>query len=208
MIEVMIGPGTSPRRKPVQERSQETVQQIVAAASGLLERCPLAEITTVRIAREAGLSIGALYRFFPGKQAIYDAIAVRRVEEFREMVPRSLAGCDLSDGPSFLNAVIDAYISFLDRHPDFRTLALSRQISPAAREGQVQPDSGAPGMVRSFMIGELGLLASPELNRKLRIAAEAGEHLIAYAYQQPGEAARRAVISELKTLLTGYLFSS
>lgn len=199
---------TAARRQPVQGRSQDTVQQIFSAASALLEKCALGEITTVRIAREAGLSVGALYRFFPDKQAIYDAIAVRRVEEFREAVTATLAECDLTDGTSFLNAVIDAYIAFLDRNPDFRTLALSRQISPATRENQVQPEAGAPSMVRSFMIGELGVLASPELNRKLRIAAETGEHLIAYAYQQTSEADRRAVIGELKTLLAGYLFSS
>ena len=199
---------TATRRKPVQGRSQDTVQQIFSAASALLEKCALGDITTVRIAREAGLSVGALYRFFPDKQAIYDAIAVRRVGEFREAVTATLAGCDLSDGPSFLNAVIDAYIAFLDRHPDFRTLALSRQISPATHEDQVQPEAGAPSMVRSFMIGELGVLASPELNRKLRIAAETGEHLIAYAYQQADDGDRRAVIAELKTLLSGYLFSS
>ncbi len=202
----MIETPAATRRKPVQDRSQDTVRQIISAASTLLERSALAEITTVRIAREAGLSVGALYRFFPDKQAIYDAIAVRRVEEFRQAVTATLAGCDLADGPSFLNAVIDAYIAFLDQHPDFRTLALSRQISPATREGQVQPDAGAPGMVRGFMIGELGVLASPQLNRKLRIAAETGEHLIAYAYQQPDEAARRGVIAELKKLLSGYLF--
>jgi AcrR family transcriptional regulator len=199
---------SSARRKPVQGRSQDTVQQIFAATSVLLEKCALGEITTVRIAREAGLSIGALYRFFPDKQAIYDAIAVRRVEEFREAVTASLANCDLTDGPSFLNAVIDAYIAFLDAHPDFRTLALSRQISPATHEDQVQPDAGAPSMVRSFMIGELGVLAGAELNRKLRIASETGEHLIAYAYQQRNEEHRRAVIAELKALLSGYLFSS
>jgi len=198
----------STRRKPVQNRSQDTVQQIFAATSALLERCALAEVTTVRIAREAGLSVGALYRFFPDKQSIYDAIAVRRVEEFREAVMASLATLDLTDGPTFLNAVIDAYIAFLDAHPDFRTLALSRQISPATREDQVQADSAAPSMVRHFMIGELGVLASPELNRKLRIASEPGEHLIAYAYQQADAAARRAVIGELKALLARYLFTT
>ena len=54
-----------PRRAPVQIRSQQTVQRVLDAASALLPRVSLEEITTTRIAEEAGLSIGALYRFFP-----------------------------------------------------------------------------------------------------------------------------------------------
>jgi AcrR family transcriptional regulator len=36
-----------------------------------------------RIAAAAGLSIGALYRFFPDKQTIIDAIAVHHTSQFR-----------------------------------------------------------------------------------------------------------------------------
>ncbi len=73
----------SPRRIPVQGRSHQTVQRVLDAASSLLEQMPLEDVTTTRIAAEAGLSIGALYRFFPDKQTIIDAIAVRHVEQFR-----------------------------------------------------------------------------------------------------------------------------
>ena len=73
----------SGRRTPVQSRSQQTVQRVLDAASSLLTQMPLEDVTTTRIAAEAGLSIGALYRFFPDKQTIIDAIAVRHVEQFR-----------------------------------------------------------------------------------------------------------------------------
>ena len=59
------------------------MQRVLDAASSLLEQMPLEDVTTTRIATEAGLSIGALYRFFPDKQTIIDAIAVRHVEQFR-----------------------------------------------------------------------------------------------------------------------------
>src|SRR5271166_2946714 len=76
------GPAVA-RRYPVQIRSQRTVQRVLDASSALLGQMPLEEVTTSRIATEAGLSIGALYRFFPDKQTIIDAIAVRHVEQFR-----------------------------------------------------------------------------------------------------------------------------
>src|SRR5260370_33685359 len=76
-----------PRRQPVQERSQETVQRVLAATAALLGRGVAVEcLTTAPIAGEAGMSVGGLYRFFPDKQAIGDAIAVRHMELFQEAV--------------------------------------------------------------------------------------------------------------------------
>src|SRR5580698_4102037 len=67
----LAGPSARARRNPMQERSQETVQRIFAGAAKLLGRgLALADVTTAMIATEAGVSVGALYRFFPDKQAI------------------------------------------------------------------------------------------------------------------------------------------
>ena len=40
---------------------------------------------------------------------------------------------------------------------------------------------------------------------KIRIAAEAGDRVIAFAYKQESPEARRAVLQELKEMLTRYL---
>src|SRR4051812_38194874 len=80
-----------PRRKPVQERSARTVESIEMAATRLLERGVAVEsMTTPMIAKEAGVSIGGLYRFFPDKQAIVDAIAMRRLRDFEQTLVRKL----------------------------------------------------------------------------------------------------------------------
>jgi AcrR family transcriptional regulator len=167
---------------------------------------PLEEITTSRIAAEAGVSVGALYRFFPDKQAIIDAVAVERVEEFRASLERVLDASDGMEAPAFMDMVIDAYVAFLDAHPDFRTIALGRHISASTRERQVRPDVGPAAIVRRFVLEKLGIEAPPDLDLKLRIVSETGDRLIAYAYEQPSEAERAQVIAELKRLLAGYLF--
>src|SRR2546428_13228140 len=74
--------GRASRRSPVQERSQETVHRIFEATSRLLGRIPLDDITTSRIAEDAGVSIGAPCRYFPGMQTIIDDISVTSVQEF------------------------------------------------------------------------------------------------------------------------------
>ena len=69
-LETLLDYVTAPasRRTPLQPRSLQTIQRVVDAASSLLCRLPLEELTTTRIAVEAGISVGALYRFFPDKQ--------------------------------------------------------------------------------------------------------------------------------------------
>ena len=199
------GGHSSGRRRPVQERSQETVQRVFRAASGLLASAPIEEITTSRIAHAAGLSIGALYRFFPDKQSIIDAIAVRHMDEFRAQFESRLATLNFSDGPAFLSTVIDAFVTFLESRPDFRAIAFGR-ISAATRQRQADPDASGAGVVKRFMVESLGMRDLASLDLKLRIAIEAGERLFAYAFEQPDAASRDCVIAELKRLLSSYLF--
>src|SRR5215475_2316890 len=80
----MTGTMTLPRRLPEQKRSEDTVLRIMNAAEALLSRIPLEFVTTSRIAKEARMSVGALYRFYTDKQAIFDAVAVRHMARFRE----------------------------------------------------------------------------------------------------------------------------
>lgn len=196
----------STRRTPVQGRSHETVQRILHATSRLLERVPLEEITTSRIAQESGVSVGGLYRFFPDKQTIIDAIAVQHVREFESEVRNRLVLLLPLGGPGFLSAVIDRYVEFLNARPDFRTIVFGRHISPATREQQIRPDKGATGLVRQVLIRFLGMKNSEELSLKIRIASETGERLLAYAYEQDDPAERKRIIDELKSLLSSYLF--
>ena len=204
----------STRRVPVQGRSQQTVQRVLDAASSLLQQVPLDEVTTTRIATEAGLSIGALYRFFPDKQAIIDAIAVRHVEQFRaslagtvlKTVASHLARLQKPNPAAILDAIIDAYIVYLDAHPDFRTISFGRYVSAATKERQISSDVGVAALLKRFMLEQLGAANTDELDLKLHMVSEAGEHLIAYAYEQPTQPERARIVTELKKMLSRYLF--
>jgi AcrR family transcriptional regulator len=206
---------TARRRSPVQTRSQQTVQRVLDAASALLPQISLDEITTTRIAAEAGLSIGALYRFFPDKQSIIDAIAVRHVEQFKaeleqgvmKTIEREFANLATFDPAVVLDSVVDAYVVYLDRHPDFRTISFGRHISRATKEREASPDVGLPAILKNFMLQRLGLENSPQLDLRLRVVSEAGERLIAYAYEQSSGEERNRVIAEMKRMLAGYLFA-
>lgn len=66
------------RKQPIQQRSKATVQAILGAAAQLLVQHGYAEVSTNKIAETAGVSIGSLYEYFPGKEAVFAEL--RRVE--------------------------------------------------------------------------------------------------------------------------------
>ena len=203
------------RRKPAQDRSLRTVARILDAASSLLTHMPLEAVTTRRIASEPGLSVGAVYRFFPDRQSIIDAIAVRHVLRFRALVDKDvmrpllqqLQNLEDFDPSVVLDRMIDAYVLYLDAHPDFRTISFGRHISAATKAREASPRTGLPAMLTTFMVERLGFDFTPEIELMLSVVTEAGERLIAYAYEQPTREERDLIIAETKKMLAGYLFS-
>jgi AcrR family transcriptional regulator len=200
---------TTTRRSPVQERSHETVARVLAATTALLARgIAIESLTTAQIAAEAGLSVGGVYRFFPDKQAIVDAIAVRHMELFQERMGAAILA-DFPETPgAFLSAVIDAFVAYLVENPDFRTVAFGapgggRYISRPTREDVA--GSQVSDMVMEFISGAFDIAPTPELAFRLRLATEMGDRLLAFAFEQPAES-RGKVVAEAKRLLSAYLF--
>lgn len=70
-------PRTSPRKEPRQGRSHATVEAILEATARVLIREGYEAANTNRIAQEAGVSVGSLYQYFPGKEALVAALIER-----------------------------------------------------------------------------------------------------------------------------------
>ena len=198
------------RRSPVQERSQGTVQRVLSAASSLLAGGVAVEaLTTAQIAAVAGLSVGALYRFFPDKQAIVDAIAVRHMDLFQERVAIIIMASLPTDPSVFLGAVIDAFVAHLESNADFRILAFGapgggRYIGRSTRDDYAGTKVAAT--IQAFLSEAFGVEASEQFAFRLRVATEIGDRLLAFAFEQPAASERGRIIAEANQLLAAYLF--
>lgn len=84
-------PAIAPRRQPVQGRSTQLVAAILTAAVRVLEREGAQRFTTIRIAEEAGVSVGSLYQYFPNKHAILYRLQVDEWEKTGEAIDRILS---------------------------------------------------------------------------------------------------------------------
>jgi AcrR family transcriptional regulator len=81
----------SPRKRPSQRRSRDTVDTILEAAARVFAERGFAGGTTNHIALTAGVSVGSLYEYFPNKGAILVAIAQRQLDRMIAEVQRAIA---------------------------------------------------------------------------------------------------------------------
>jgi AcrR family transcriptional regulator len=72
---------TTQRAQPIQKRAQERRQQILELTAQLLEEVGQDDLTTILVAKRAGVSVGTLYHYFPNKYAILYALAEQWVGE-------------------------------------------------------------------------------------------------------------------------------
>lgn len=78
------------RKTPRQARSQAMVEAILDATARILARDGREAANTNAIAREAGVSIGSLYQYFPNREAIIAALVQRHGHRIHAIV----AGAD------------------------------------------------------------------------------------------------------------------
>lgn len=102
-----------PRKEPKQRRSKATVEAILEATSRVLVEEGYEKASTNRIAKVAGVSIGSLYQYFPGKEALVLALIQRHCEGMLELLGQSAAA--LAKAP--LHVAVRTYVrAMLDAH--------------------------------------------------------------------------------------------
>lgn len=134
----MAGPS---RYLPADERRAATVEAVVGLAA---EQNP-SDITTAAIASRMGLTQGALFRHFPNKDAILQAVMAWVAERLMARVDRAAATA--SSPLAALEAVFLAHADFVAEHPGV----------PRMMFGELQrPGETLPKRVVKTMIGHYG----------------------------------------------------
>lgn len=112
------------RKQPTQSRSIATVQAILEGAARILVEQGYAKANTNVIARRAGVSIGSLYEYFPGKEAIFAEIRRRQSQELYSALTTGVNDTDLS---SSIKSLIETHLRYVRENLDLH-LALTRDV--------------------------------------------------------------------------------
>lgn len=103
------------KNKPRQARAKRTYEAILTAAAQLLVEVGVERISTNLIAERAGITVPALYRYFPNKYAVLNALGIALIEKqttvfgtwFEEYTSTGNNAGLIEDTYSLLRAVYD-----------------------------------------------------------------------------------------------------
>jgi AcrR family transcriptional regulator len=95
---------------------------LLDAAAAVIDQIGYERLTTAMVAERAGASIGTVYRYFPDRIALLQALATRNLDRLLAKMLRDVADSRHSTFGSALGAALETYVNELRTQPGFRAL--------------------------------------------------------------------------------------
>src|SRR6185369_10221121 len=97
----------APRKAPRQERAQATVEALLEATAAVLRAEGYDGLTTNKVAEAAGVSVGSLYQYYPGKDALVTAVLLRYADAQHTVFMNALTSVATAPVPVVIEKVIE-----------------------------------------------------------------------------------------------------
>jgi AcrR family transcriptional regulator len=107
-------------------RRQETIEEILEVAIGLMETEGVAALSLSAVARRLGMQPPSLYQYFPSKMAIFDALFQRGAELVLAVQREAVATA--AEDEDALERGINAFCRWCLQHPVYSQLLFWRTI--------------------------------------------------------------------------------
>jgi len=203
-------PLTNPRKHASQERSRATVDALIEATARILILEGFDRASTNRIAERAGVSVGSLYQYFPGKDALVAAVIDRHREELGEVARSAL---QKASGQPIKQAVRTLVAAAIEAHRIDPRLhrVLAEQIPRTGRLEKVETFSRENyALFRAYLERHSDELRAVDLELASFVCVTSIEALTHSAVlHNPAmlsdDAAVKAFIDETTRLIVGYL---
>ncbi|MFF6995155.1 TetR family transcriptional regulator [Streptomyces sp. NPDC008313] len=196
-------PEQKPRRR--QARGERRIAQLLDAAATVFSTTGYTAASTNAIAREAGVSPGTLYQFFPNKEALAIELSGRLIHEMRETYGEAFAPVDVT-APlrETLDAVVDRFLSFNCQHPVFFALMHGPDVPGRMAEEHDALERTLRSRVEELISSYLPSAPPAEVTRTAQMSFglyKAGLELV-LAHEG---AEREAYVQEVKNVIFRYL---
>jgi AcrR family transcriptional regulator len=200
-------PARKPKaRLPTQSRAHETVDALLAAAQRILVEDGIAALTTNAVAKRAGVSIGSLYQYFRGRDALLEELSRRYVDDgltqlFAEV--DALSGVSLELG---VQRLVRLLIAIHRRAPDFVRAVESTRPELGARARLARAQDKISALAVAYLAPHREALVVDDLERAVFVVAGAIEALTYNAVlHRPDLLGDDRLADDLTRLVLGYL---
>jgi AcrR family transcriptional regulator len=193
-----------PRNAPAQARSRERLALVLSAADKVLAGLGADAFTTTRIAQTAKLPIGAVYRFFPDKQAIAQALALRYWSDFENAVA-DVAGADAREplaDPT--GAVLSTLADCFRSNPGFMALWFGGLRSEAIRDATRPAREAIAGSIERILAAHWPHASAADRARVAAMVVLAGDGLLREAFRREPQGDGN-ILGEARLMLDSYI---
>jgi len=195
------------RNEPVQARSTARLAGLLDAAAAVVDEIGFERLTTAMVAERAGASIGTVYRYFPDRLAILQALGARNLERVLSSVTEEVARAEHANWQEALTSAFGILVEAFRTEPGFRALRVGDviDIRPAAAErtnNSILSDS-----IYDALVGRFGIADTDEARFAFEAALELSDGLAsrAFARDAQGDVRFLAIGRDIvNTLLTPY----
>lgn len=154
------------------------VERILAAGTRVLEQSGYPEASTNRIAREAGISPGSLYQYFPDKDAIVAEITRRLISGFATAIAPSLRRAAADPPPAATLLVLGAVLDALEQQARLLRALVDRVPAIEQQEALQSVREHVGGIVYHSLMANSRALRQPDVERATWTIVELTQHLL------------------------------
>jgi AcrR family transcriptional regulator len=209
LIDGKLGASAPLRNEPVQARSTARLTALLDAAAAAIDELGYERLTTAMVAERAGASIGTVYRYFPDRIAVLQALATRNLESVLKGVERAIGDRRSTTWHDVVLSSFDVYVTAFRTQRGFASLRGGDVLDLRPAGGGPTANSHIAEALMNGLASRFGTPASPETLFAFDNAIEVQDALIARAFARAprGDAAfldsgRALVLSILSPVLT------
>lgn len=171
------------RTEPIQERSAARIDALLDAAAEVVDEIGFDRLTTAMVAERAGASIGTVYRYFPDRIVLLQALRDRAVLRYRQAVVQGIRAQAPEHWWLAVECAIDAFVGMFRAEPGFRIIRFTdAERAGAPEDEQSKDDDFFAHRFAEILSDEFGLPAGDELTFHLEVVVEMMDSLINRAF--------------------------
>jgi AcrR family transcriptional regulator len=141
------------RHRPMQRRSRERVEQILAAADELLAKGGVEALTTRSLAQHAGIPVATIYRYFDNRDAIIAAYLGHQLDEIERSLTSAVMGIERVTIRSLVETVALAHLRHHQMHPEGVPVWFGGRLNAAVIERVRELDERQAAALRAAVRG-------------------------------------------------------
>jgi AcrR family transcriptional regulator len=185
------GGATSLRNEPVQARSAARLTELLDAAAAVIDELGFERLTTAMVADRANASIGTVYRYFPDRIAVLQALAARNLDRTLVLVTQEISDERHTDWLEALSSGFAIFVEAFRNEPSFCSLRVGDAIDLRPYPNARTFNSVVAETILNTLVARFGLPVNADTRFSFECAIEVSDAMAsrAFTFDSNGEPA-------------------